>query len=256
MHTSNRFIFLFCFVLFIAIGCDKEDSLQQRGVAAEGSGVKVMHLSPDAPAFNLRVDSTKTVGVLATTVGVESGMVFGNIFPSLTGGYAFVPSGQHTVSARVPASSTTLPGQTIVSKSFTFDPDKFYTVAVIDSLSKLDAVIVEDNLSIPDTSKAYFRIANFMMKGTADVEFTSTTIAGYAFNKNGLAYKSVSNFDTLSAGTYKIMLRANGSATKLDSITAFAPAKGRKYTLYTRGVVGQTGSTNTRGPLIFQMTNY
>ena len=255
MHTSNRFILFFTLILFIAIGCDKEDSLQQRGVAADGAGVKVMHLSPDAPSFNLLVDSTKTVGVLSSN-SIEAGMVFGNIFPSLTGGYAFVPIGSHTVSAKVPASSASLPGQTIVSESFTFDQNKFYSIAVVDSLSKLDAVIVEDNLSIGDTSKAYFRIANFMLKGTADVEVTSNTITGYNFQRNAIAYKSVSNFDTITAGTYKIMLRANGSATRLDSITAFAPAKGRKYTLYTRGVVGQTGSTNTRRPLIFQMTNY
>lgn len=248
-------MYLFFMLIFTTISCDKNDSLQQRGNAAVGASIKAMHLSPNAPAFNILIDSTKAVGVLSTT-SIESGLVFGNIFPSLSGGYAFIPGGAHTISAKVPTSSTTLPGQTITSKQFTFEQGKFYSVAIIDSLSRLDAVIVEDNLNIPDTSKSYFRIANFMLNGTADVEFTSSTMLGYNFQKNGLAYKSVSNFDTLSAGTYKIMLRANGSATRLDSITAFAPAKGRKYTLYTRGVVGQTGSTNTKRPLIFQMTNY
>ena len=240
---------------FTVFSCDKTDSLQPRGDAAIGASIKAMHLSPDAPVFNILVDSTKTVGVLATN-SIESGLVFGNIFPSLSGGYAFVPGGAHKVSAKVPASSTTLPGQTITSKQFTFEQGKFYSVAIVDSLSRLEAVIVEDNLNIPDTSKSYFRIANFMLNGTADVSITSSTIPGYSFQKNGIGYKSVSNFDTLSAGTYKILLRANGSATRLDSITAFAPANGRKYTLYTRGVVGQTGSTNTKRPLIFQMTNY
>lgn len=255
MHKSNIFIYLFFMLGFTIVSCDKNDSLQPRGDAAAGSSIKAMHLSPNAPALNILVDSTKTVGVLATN-SIESGLVFGNISPSLSGGYAFVTSGAHTISAKVPASSTTLPGQTITSKQFTFEPGKFYSVAIVDSLSRLDAVIVEDNLDIPDTSKSYFRIANFMLNGTADVDITSSTITGYSFQRNGLAYKSVSNFDTLSAGTYKILLRANGSATRLDSITAFAPVKGRKYTLYTRGVVGQTGSTNTKRPLIFQMTNY
>ena len=255
MNKSNIIIFLFFMLALSIASCEKNGALQPRGDVASGASIKAMHLSPDAPALNIYVDSTKTVGVLATN-SIESGLVFGNIFPSLSGGYAFVSSGAHTLSAKVPASSTVLPGQTITSKQFTFDQGKFYSVAIVDSVSRLSAVIVEDNLGIPDTSKSYFRIANFMLNGTADVEFTSSTTAGYNFQKNGLAYKSVSNFDTLLAGTYKIMLRANGSATRLDSITAFAPAKGRKYTLYTRGVVGQTGSTNTRRPLIFQMTNY
>ena len=247
--------YLFVLITIVITGCDKIDSLQQRGDIASGASIKAMHLSPDAPAANLMVDDIKTVGVLSSTA-IESGLVFGNIFPSLSGGYAFVPAGTHTVSAKVPGSSAVLPGQTITSKSVNLEQGKFYTVALVDSLSKLEAVIIEDNLNIPDTSKSYFRIANFMMKGTADVEITSSTIPGYSFQKNGIAYKAASNFDTLSAGTYKILLRANGSSTRLDSITAFAPANGRKYTLYTRGVVGQTGSTNTKRPLIFQMTNY
>lgn len=236
--------------------CEKNESLEPRGETAAGASIKAMHLSPNAPALNILVDSTKTVGVLSTN-SIESGMVFGNIFPSLSGGYAFIPGGQHTLSAKVPASSTTLPGQTITSKQFTFQEGKFYSVAIVDSLSRLDAVIVEDDLSIPDTSKSYFRIANFMNNGTADVELTNSAIPGFIANKNGLVYKSVSNFEEITAiGSYKVLLRANGSATRLDSITAFSPAKGRKYTLYTRGVVGQTGSSNTKRPLIFQMTNY
>jgi hypothetical protein len=255
MKNLNTYKYFFIIAIFLLVSCEKTDSLQQRGITANGASIKAMHLSPDAPAINLMVDSIKTVGVLSTTA-IESGFVFGNIFPSLSGGYGFVPSGTHTISAKVPFSSTVLPGQTITSKSVTLEDGKFYTVAILDSLSKLEAVIVEDKLDIPDTSKSYFRIANYMMKGTADVEFTSSTITGYTFQKNGIAYKTTSNFDTLSAGTYKILLRSNGSSTRLDSITAFAPAKGRKYTLYTRGVVGQTGSTNTRRPLIFSMTNY
>lgn len=247
-------IHIFIALNIFIIGCDKIDSLQQRGNAADGAGIKVMHLSPDAPSANMLFDSTKVVGVLTTTA-IESGFVFGNIFPSLSGGYAFVSAGSHTVSFKVPASSTVLPGQTIASKASAFEQGKFYSIALLDSLSRIEAFIFEDNLNIPDTSKAYFRIANLMSKGTADVEVTSSTIAGYNFQRNGLAYKSVSNFDTISPGTYKILLRANSSSTRLDSITAFAPAKGRKYTLYTRGVVGLTG-TNTRRPLIFQMTNY
>jgi hypothetical protein len=252
---KNKFtICLFIATVLVITACEKESALQQRGEPREGAGLKVMHLSPNAPSLNLYVDGTKAIGMLAST-DVELGFAFGAILPSLSGGYAIVPAGNHSVSAIVPHSSATLPDQTLVTKNADLVLGKFYTVAIVDSISRLDAVIVEDDLNVPDTSKAYFRIANFMLNGTADVEVTSTTIPGYTFQKNGLAYKSVSAFDTITQATYKILLRANGSATRLDSITAFAPQKGRKYTLYTRGVVGQTGSTNSKRPLIFQMTN-
>lgn len=251
---NKLFIASFIIIVTGIISCEKNSALVQRGLPREGAGLKVMHLSPNAPSLNLLVDGDKILGVLSNTT-TELGFVFGNIVPSLSGGYGIVPGGTRTVSAKVPPSSTTLPDQTLVSKTADLVSGKFYTVAIVDSISRLDAVIVEDDLNIPDTSKAYFRIANFMLNGTADVEVTSSTIPGYNFNKNNIAYKSVLAFDTISAGTYKILLRANGTATRLDSITAFSPAKGRKYTLYTRGVVGQTGSTNTKRPLIFQMTN-
>lgn len=250
-----KIIFICILALSFAPSCEKDNALPDRTIDLTGAGIKVMHLSPNAPALNLLVDSTKIIGVSNTT-GTENGFVFGNIFPSLAGGYALAEPGNRTISAKVPMSSATLPGQTLVSKSASLERGKFYSVAIVDSISRLDAVVVEDDLNIPDTSKAYYRIANFMLNGTADVEFLSSTMPGYNFSKNNHPFKSVTQFDTITPGTYKILLRANGTATRLDSITAFAPAKGRKYTLYTRGVVGQTGSTNTRRPLIFQMTNF
>jgi Domain of unknown function (DUF4397) len=241
---------------FIVFACKKNDTIPNRTTLnpPDIANIKGIHLSPDAPLFNIMVDSIRALTVIETADNVESGLGFGTVVPSLSNGYSIVPSGTHTVSAKVPSTSATLPNQTIVSKSTNFVAGKYYTIVVGDSLSKLDAVIIEDDLNVPDTSKAYIRILNFMMKGSADLEFQGSA-GGYNFNKNGIPFKSVSNFDTLTQGTYKIYLRATGSATKLDSITAFAPLKGRKYTLYTRGVVGQTGSTNTKRPLVFQIQN-
>ncbi len=243
-------------LLFSIAACDKTDALQERGVVEEGAGIKAMHMSPDAPTFSLMVDSLRAVTSLSATNGTEIGLVFGNVFPSLAGGYALVPGGSHAVSARVSSTFATNPGKTIVSKSATLENGKFYTVAIVDSLSRVDAVIVEDDRNVADTSKAYFRIANFMLNGTADVEFIGSA-GGYNFMRNGISFKTVSNFDTLtpSPATYKVLLRSNGSATRLDSVT-LTPLKGRKYTLYTRGVVGQTGSTNTRRPLIFSTLTF
>ncbi len=243
-------------ITFIVFACKKTDTIPNRTTfnPPDIANIKGMHLSPDAPLFNIMVDSLRALTVIETGADVESGLGFGAVVPSLSNGYSIVPAGTHTISAKVPSTSAILPNQTIVSKSANLVQGKYYTIAVVDSLSKLDALIIEDNLGIPDTSKTYFRIFNFMMKGTADIEFQGSA-GGYNFSKNGIPFKTVSNFDTLTQGTYKIFLRANGSATKLDSITAFAPSKGRKYTLYTRGVVGQTGSSNTKRPLIFQIQN-
>lgn len=248
-------------IILIAIisiwGCKKTDTIPERFtiVPASSAFIRGIHLSPDAPLFNIMVDSIRALTVVGTAPDVESGIGFGALVPSLVGGYSIVPGGTHTISAKVPSTSPTLPGQTILSKSATLAEGKYYTIAIIDSLKRLDAVVVEDDLSIPDATKAYFRIANFMLNGTADVEFIPITAGAAPLTRNGIAYKNVSAFEAVQEASYKVMLRANGSSTKLDSIASFTPLNGKKYTLYTRGVVGQTGSTNTRRPLIFQMTN-
>jgi hypothetical protein len=236
--------------------CTKTNTIPDRTtiIPVSYAYVKAMQMSPDAPLFNVMVDSIRAITVLETSPNVESGIAFGAVVPSTADGYSVVIGGARTISAKVTSVSTTFPGQTIVSKTTNLAQGKYYTMAFVDSLSRLDAVIIEDDLNVPDTSKAYFRIANFMLNGAADVEFVSTA-GGNNFMKNGIAFKNASNFETLTPATYsKIYLRSNGSTTKLDSIQNFIPIKGRKYTLYTRGVVGQTGSTNTKRPLLFQIT--
>lgn len=253
---KNKLALLFCFIAIGIIGCEEDEALMERGEIQEGAGLKVMHMSPNAPAFNLMVDSTRSATVSSTTAGAESGLTFGSVVPAAGQGtaYALVEPGNHTISAKVPSTSTTTPGETLVAKPATLLLNKFYTVAIVDSLSRLDAVIVEDDRNVPDPTKAYFRIANFIPNASADVNFSGA--GGYSFNRNAIPFKTVIDYDTLTPGTYKVMLRVNGSATKLDSISSFQPLSGRKYTLYTRGVAGQTGSSNTKRPLIFQMTNF
>ncbi|HUS02228.1 MAG TPA: DUF4397 domain-containing protein, partial [Chitinophagaceae bacterium] len=149
----KRNIVVFILLITGLNACDKIETLQDRGSAQEGANIKVMHMSPDAPAFNFMVDSLRAVTVLSnTTTLLESGLAFGSLVPSLSGGYAVVPGGSHTVSAKVPSTSATLAGQTIISKPADLATGKYYTIAIVDSLSKLDVVIIEDNLNVPDTS--------------------------------------------------------------------------------------------------------
>ncbi len=245
---------LILLAIYCIASCEKKDTIPDRSTIIPGSSafIKVMHMSPDAPVFNVMVDTIRAAALLESAPNVQTGLAFGSIVPSTSDSYGIVPGGSHTVTGVVPSTSATLPGQTIFTKTANLASGKYYTVAVVDSLSRLDALIVEDDLSVPDTSKAYFRIANFMVRGTADVEFVGTVSAN-SFMKNGIAFKNISPFETITQGTYKILLRTNGATARLDSIITFSPLKGRKYTLYTRGVVGNT--TTTKKPLIFQLTN-
>ncbi len=245
---------LIVLAIYCIASCEKKDTIPNRTTIISNSNafIKAMHMSPDAPVFNVMVDTIRAAALLESAPNVQTGLAFGSVVPSISDSYGIVPGGSHTVTGVVPSTSTTLPGQTIFTKTANLASGKYYTVAVVDSLSRLDAIIVEDNLDIPDPNKAYFRIANFIPNSSVDVEFVNTT-GGYDFTKNGIPFKNISAFDTLTSATYRVFLRTTGSTAKLDSLTTFAPAKGRKYTLYTRGVRGNT--TAAKKPLIFQLTN-
>ena len=152
-----------------------------------------------------------------------------------------------------------MPGEVLLTTTQTLDAGKFYTYVVMDSVSRMTSVLVEDDLSVPNTAVPYYRLANFTSNSpTMKIEIRKTTGSTYPFtvvSTTDLAFKSVTPFSEMEAATtYRIYLLNPTNDAKLDSISAFAPTAGRKYTIYTRGVLGYTG-TNTRKPIITSYTN-
>ena len=241
--------------------CEKEDSLPTRftPIPAENTNVKFLMMSPDAPAINFIANGQKATSVTPTLTNAVVGLGFSAIYPA-TIGYSSIPSGAIKIDAKVPDSSTVLPGQTVFTGTSTFAANKFYTYALVDSLSRISSVLVEDDPMVPDVSKAYIRIANFIPNGAVKVEVVKTS-SGNAFSKtySSVPFKSFTAYDSLGAGagqTYRIFLRHPVTDVKLDSISGLVPTNTKKYTIYTRGVFGQSGSTNTRRPIITNYINF
>ncbi len=116
MNKNRNKIYIGIFALFILgfAACEKLDALQDRGVVTEGAGIKVMQMSPNAPGFSIMIDTLRAVTALANTAsGKDTGLVFGNVFPSLAGGYAIVPGGAHTVSAKVASTASIMRGYSL-----------------------------------------------------------------------------------------------------------------------------------------------
>jgi hypothetical protein len=249
------------FVAFAFAACEKEDSLPTRftPIPAVNTNVKFLMMSPDAPSVNFIANGQKATSVTPTLSNVVLGLGFPAIYPA-TIGYTSIPSGAIKIDAKVPDSSTTLPGQTVFTSTTTFAPNKYYTYALVDSLSKLSSVVVEDDPTVADASKAYFRIANFIPNSAVKVEVIKTSSGNpYTSTYNSIAFKAFTAYDTLGAGagqTYRIFLRHPVTNVKLDSISGLVPINTKKYTIYCRGVFGQSGSTNTRRPIITNYINF
>lgn len=258
----KKAIGLIIITICVILACNKQKTLPEHYVPVTGehTNVKFLQMSPDAPSINFYVTGTKSTAVLtATGATVVLGMVFPSLYPATTG-YATLPPGSLKIEAKVTDSSITMPGAIISTSTQTFDVNKFYTYVLLDSLNKITTAVAEDDPNVPDTSKAYFRLADFVSNSASVKIEIFKTSTGYPYSKvyPSVAYKSFSTYDTLAAGAgqvYKIYLKNPTTDAKLDSISAFIPIQTKKYTIYCRGVMGLPVS-NAKRPIITSYTNF
>jgi hypothetical protein len=150
--------------------------------------------------------------------------------------------GAATVKIATPTSGTGT-GQTVLNANATFNADKYYTVAATGTATAPAATVINDDLSIPDASKAYVRIINLLKDGPGvDLALgTGTPLV------NIVAYKAASDFVAITPANFSVPLalqvRSTGTTTRLGTaITNFTAFAGQKYTFLVRGSVGKTGT--------------
>lgn len=253
---------IFGLILITAFGigsCDKKSTLPDRftPIPAGNTNVKFLNMSPDAPQVNFFTNGIKVSAVAPTATNAVQGIAYAATYPS-TVAYATMTSGSLKIEVKVPDSSAVMPGATIFTNTQTFAAGKFYTYALVDSLSKINVVTFEDDPTVPDQTKSYLRIANFIPNGTIRIEITKTSTGSYPYSITypTIASKAVTAFDTIGGPfSYKVLLRDASTNAALDSGT-LTTAAAKKATIYARGVIGQTGSTNTRRPLIGIYNNF
>jgi hypothetical protein len=251
----KKTIFGFTIILIAAVACKKAATLPERFTPASetNANIKLLNLAANGPQVNFFANGVKISGAAATSAGAVTGISYGNAFPSAVA-YLSVPSGAVTLDTRVIESSTVMPGATLVTSTLPLNAGKFYTYAVVDSFTRASGVLVEDDLSIPNPDKAYFRVANFASDSSivATITKTSAPTGEFSYTKTTapVAAKAVTDYDTLTAGNtqqYSITFkRASNGATLATAITAFGPSKAKKYTFYFGGLV-RTAATHTRG---------
>ena len=257
----NKIFISIVSVLIVATSCDKQESIPTRfkPTSENNANVKILLLSPDAPGVNIFANGSKITGAPASTTGNVSGFVFPTIYPGSVGYISLAP-GSVKLEAKVPDSSSVMPGAVIATTTETLVPKKFYTYVLMDSMKKISTVLIEDDPTVPDPTKAYIRVGNFVSNSSSvNIEILKTS-TGTPFSKvyPNVPFKSVTAFEAFEGGrgeVYRVFLRHPTTNAKLDSITSFTPVNTKKYTIYGRGVMGLTG-TNTRRPIITFYTNF
>lgn len=201
--------------------CSKSDNGEGEVVPPR---VMVVHASPDAPAVDIRVNNQVAVQGLA--------------FPSNTP-YVAVNAGSNNV--KVSPNGTTV---NVIDANLNFEAGKVYSVFAIDSVSKLKAAVLEDNLATPAAGKAHVRFLHFSPNAPAvDIAVTGGPVlfANRVFNDQA-GNMSLGNFTPVDAGTYNLEVRLAGTNTVVLALPGVPVTAGKIYTVFAKGNVGGTGA--------------
>lgn len=222
---NNRISILISAILVAGMmvfsSCDKdEDKLF--------ANLLVTHASPDAPGVDLLIDNAKQNSAALT-------------YPNNTG-YLDVETGSRNIKINVSGTSTT-----VINADLTFEKDKNYSVFAVDSVSKISAIALEDDLTSPAAGKAHVRFVHLSPNAPAvDVAVASSGAVVFG----DVAFKEATAFTPLDAGTYLLDVRVAGTTTVALVLPAITLQAGKIYTVFAKGFLGGTGTQSLGAEII------
>lgn len=211
---------------------------------ATGARVKFYHLAPDVAGVDFYVNDKKFSGVNTVPPAVAAPLSYTSSFPNQD--YALLTPGTANVKVVAPASSTATTDATLATTNLTTQADSYYSVFFYGTAPTYTSLVVPDNLTAADPTKAYVRFINLVTgadaSATYDLAVNGTVVAA------GVApLKGVVTFTAIPAIAYAttavpVQLRLAGTTTVVGTVTTLQPYAGRFYTFIARGIVGGTGA--------------
>ncbi|MCX6199063.1 MAG: DUF4397 domain-containing protein [Bacteroidetes bacterium] len=207
---------LFLAAIVLVSSCKKDETIIEQSYA----NVLVTHTSPDAPGVDLLVDNSKQNSAALT-------------YPNNTG-YLKVTSGTRNIKVNVTGTSTT-----VIEANLALTKDMNYSIFAVDSVSKISAVVITDDLTAPAAGKAHVRFIHLSPNAPA-VDITVASSGAVVFGNK--AFKEYTAFTPLDAGTYNLDVRVAGTSTVALVLPAITLEAGKIYTVFAKGFLGGTGA--------------
>jgi hypothetical protein len=205
---------------------DNQTGKEFADLATAESYVKVVHASPDAPGVDLLVND-QTAGT-------------GLYFPNNTG-YLTLPSGTKNIKVNVTGTATT-----VIDADLRFDAYQYYSVFAIDEVSNLSALVLNDNLTVPQPGNSHVRFLHLSPDAPAvDITLTDGTIIW-----GNVAFKESTDFTPLPSGTYDLQVRVAGTETVALELPGVSLADGEIYTVFAKGFLSGTNEQSLGAELI------
>ncbi|MBX7043419.1 MAG: DUF4397 domain-containing protein [Ignavibacteria bacterium] len=198
-------------------GCSDDETDPVSPTQAK-SRTTVTHASPNAPAVDILVNDA----VAATNVAYLSTLP-----------YTELNAGNNRIRVNVAGTSTS-----VIDATLPFDENKNYSIFAVDSVNKISAIRLEDNLSAPASGKAHVRFIHLSPNAPA----VDIAVTGGPVLFSNYVFKQASDFTPVDAGTYNLEVRLAGTSTVVLSLPGIQLDNGKIVTLYARGFVGATGT--------------
>jgi hypothetical protein len=195
-------------LVFVLSSCLDNDGKENQVLPV--AYVSIYHESPNAPELDVFVDE-KPINRLE--------------FTDYTG-YLNFYTGDRNFKINPSGASNTL-----VDTSYTFVDGGFYSLFIVNNISKLETLMVRDSASTPAEGKAKVRFINLSPDAPAMdvIEEESTALF------SGQSFKDPSEFVEVNAATDFFAVNAAGTTDELVSADNIDLLPGKFYTLIVRG---------------------
>ena len=217
-----------CVLSLFVMSCNKDDDDDMAGQAQ----VMVVHASPNGPAVDVRVNNTVAL----------SGVTYPN-----NSTYTGVNAGSTNIKVS-PAGTTT----NVIDANVTLAANTNYSVFAIDSVAKIKAAVVTDNLTAPAAGKAHVRFFHFSPNAPAvDIAVMGGPVlfSNRTFNDQS-GNTALANFTPVDAATYNLEVILAGTNTVVLSVPNVPITAGKIYTVFAKGFVTGTGAQALGAQLI------
>lgn len=208
------------------------------------SYLKILNVTPSSPVLNFFIDGTKFSSNLSSNGTQSTGYAYNGLFPDF--GYAVVTPGTRSLTANISPTATVDPNLEVFKQSINAGAGKYYTIFTTGIYSTAtknipSAIVLEDIKPALDTSKIFIRFVN-LYNGSPNLDITR--ISNGVKLASNVAYGTASPFTEIASPGVGA---APSNAFRVDNATTGAVliptltlgmTKGRAYTLYFRGILG------------------
>lgn len=216
--TYLAFLFAFSIVSFTLSGCSDDENDPVTPPAAVKPKTTITHASPNAP----------TVDLLANGATIASNVAYLGTLP-----YTELNVGNNRIQVNVAGTTVS-----VIDATLPFDEGKNYSIFAIDSVLKISALRLEDDLTAPASGKTHVRFVHLSPNAPA----VDVAVTGGPVLFSDYIFKEASSFTPINSGTYNLEVRLAGTSTVVLSLPGVTLTNGKIITIYARGFVGATGT--------------